>query len=60
MADKIIVMHDAGIYRELRMLRKKSRRLGFVVLALCLYELTKNVKVVKIDPTASEENTEGA
>lgn len=60
MADKIIVMHDTGIYRELRMLRKKSRRLGFVVLALCLYELARNVKVVKIDPTASEEDTEGA
>lgn len=44
MPDKVVVMHDAGVYRDIRKLQRKTRTLGLVILLACAFTIVKNVR----------------
>lgn len=45
MSDKVVVMHDAGVYRDIRKLQRKTRMLGLVMLLACTFTIVKNVRI---------------
>lgn len=44
MSDKVIVMHDASVYRDIKKLQKKTRALGLVLMLMCVGVIVKNVR----------------
>lgn len=53
MSDKVIVMHDASVYRDIKKLQKKTRALGLVLVIMCIGTIAKNIRINSA--TVSEE-----
>lgn len=44
MSDKVIVMHDASVYRDIKKLQKKTRVFGMVLMLMCVGVIAKNIR----------------